>query len=198
MEIKYLKQYLNQPRHLFTLNILQSVTLRPHWSDIPLVSLASMMFSVWLGLCTTIMEQKKWLESYTKSCNRDSHWLLNWYLQLENLCPNASKVMDPLCKLKFITIRDIGFIKSISTLSSCLQDQVLIFQTISDFLVLNYINEPMSCFACNDVSLAMRHLPAPKHHNCGVPGNIHEAHFSFRPSRSSVSDDSTTFRRNKC
>jgi len=91
----------------------------------------------------------------------DSHWLWNWYLQLENICPNTSKVMDPLCKLKFITIRDIGFIKSISTLSSCLQDQVLIFQTISDFLVLNFINEPMSCFACNDVSLAMRHLPAP-------------------------------------
>ena len=136
----------------------------------------------------------RWLESYTKSCNRDSHWLLNWYLQLENLCLNASKVMDPLCKLKFITIRDIGFIKSISTLSSCLQDQVLIFQTISDFLVLNYINEPMSCFACNYVSLAMRHLSAPKHHNSG---NIHEAHFSFRPSRSSVSDDSTTFWQNK-
>ena len=100
------------------------------------------------------------MESYTKSCNRDSHWLLNWYLQLENLCPNASKVMDPLCKLKFITIRDIGFIKSISTLSSCLQEKVLIFRTISDFPMLNYINEPMSCFACNDVSLAMRHLPA--------------------------------------
>lgn len=82
------------------------------------------------------------LESYTKSCNRDSHWLLNWYLQLENLCLNASKVMDPLCKLKFITIRDIGFIKSISTLSSCLQDQVLIFQTISDFLVLTMSMSP--------------------------------------------------------
>ncbi|XP_015752838.1 PREDICTED: uncharacterized protein LOC107332619 isoform X2 [Acropora digitifera] len=161
MEIKYLKQYLNQPRHLFTLNILQNVTLRPHWSDIPLVSLANMMFSVWLELGETIMEQKKWLESYTyiKSCNRDSLWLLNWYLQLENLCLNASKVMDPLCKLKFFTITDIGFI--------------------------------------NDVRLAMRHLPAAAHHNCGVPGNIHEAHFSFRPSRSSVSDDSTTFRRNK-
>ena len=126
----------------------------------------------------------RWLESYTKSCYRDSHWLLNWYLQLENLCLNASKVMDPLCKLMFITIRDIGFIKSISTLSSCLQDQVLVFQTISDFLVLNYINEPMSHLAQSDVRLAMRH------HNCGVPGNIHEAHFSLRPSRSSVSDDS--------
>ena len=59
MEIKYLKQYLNQPRHLFTLNILQNVTLRPHWIDIALVSLASMMFSVWLELSTAIMKQKK-------------------------------------------------------------------------------------------------------------------------------------------
>ena len=109
--------------------------------------------------------------------------------------------------LKFITfiyprhwimsIRDIGFIESISTLSSCLQDQVLIFQTISGFLVLNYINEPMSRFACNYVRLVMRHLPAPLHHNSGVPGNIPEAHFNFRPCRSSVSDDTTTFRRNK-
>ena len=143
----------------------------------------------------------RWLESYTyiKSCNRDSLWLLNWYLQLENLCLNASKVMDPLCKLKFFTIRDIGFIKSISTLSSCLQykTKLLILQTISDFPMLNYINEPMSHLAYSDVRLAMRHLPAAAHHNCGVPGNIHEAHFSFRPSRSSVSDDSTTFRRNK-
>ena len=40
MEIKYLKQYRNQPRHLFTLNILRNATSILHWSDIPLVSLA--------------------------------------------------------------------------------------------------------------------------------------------------------------
>ena len=49
----------------------------------------------------------------------------------------------------------------------------------------------MSRFACNYVRLVMRHLPAPLHHNCGVPGNIHEAHVNFRPSRSLVSDDET-------
>ena len=49
----------------------------------------------------------------------------------------------------------------------------------------------MSRFVCNYVRLAMRHLPAPLHHNCGVPGNIHEAHVNFRPSRSSVSYDET-------
>ena len=59
MEIKYLKQYLNQPRHLFTLNILRNVTLRPHWRDIPFVNLVSMKFRVWLEFGRTIMVQKK-------------------------------------------------------------------------------------------------------------------------------------------
>ena len=46
----------------------------------------------------------------------------------------------------------------------------------------------MSLFVCNDVSLAIGHLPAALHHKCDVPGNIHDAHINLRLFRSLVSD----------
>ena len=46
----------------------------------------------------------------------------------------------------------------------------------------------MTHFVCNDVRLAIRHLPAALHHKCDVPENIQDAHINLRPFRSLVSD----------
>lgn len=91
--------------------------------------------------------------------------------------PRVSSLLDTL-----------DSIESLGASSSCLQDQVLIFQAISNFPLLKYVNEPMTHFVCNDVRLAIRHLPAALHHKCDVPENIQDAHINLRPFRSLVSD----------
>lgn len=91
--------------------------------------------------------------------------------------PRSSSLLDTL-----------DSIESLGASSSCLQDQVLIFQAISNFPLLKYVNEPMTHFVCNDVRLAIRHLPAALHHKCEVPGNIQDAHINLRPFRSLVSE----------
>ena len=86
-------------------------------------------------------------------------------------------------------LETLDSIESLGASSSCLQDQVLIFQTISNFPLLSYVNEPMSHFVVNDVRLAIRHLAAALDHKCDVPGNIHDAHINMRPFRSLVTDE---------
>ena len=91
--------------------------------------------------------------------------------------PRCSSLLDTL-----------DSIESLGASSLSLQDQVLIFQAISNFPLLKYVNEPMTHFVCNDVRLAIRHLPAALHHKCDVPGNIQDAHISLRPFRYLMSD----------
>ena len=73
--------------------------------------------------------------------------------------------------------------------SSNLQDQIAIFNTVSKFPLLNYVNEPMSHFVSAEVRSAIVNLPARMHHTCYVPNNIYEAYQNTSPYRSEVCDD---------
>ena len=92
--------------------------------------------------------------------------------------------IDCYCRLlenwRFITVRDTEF-----------------HHVIWSFIILS--PGAFSHFLCNDVRLEIRHLTAALHDNCGVPGNIHGAHFDLRPFWSLMSNDenTTTVRRNK-
>ena len=60
--------------------------------------------------------------------------------------------------------------------SSNLQDQVTIYQTVSNFPLLNYVNEPMSHFVCSNVKSAIAHLSDRIHAECDIPSNLYEAY----------------------
>ena len=55
--------------------------------------------------------------------------------------------------------------------------------------MLKYVGEPLPHFVCNDIRLAIRHLPAALHHKCNVLGNIHETHINLTLFGSLVSDE---------
>lgn len=66
-------------------------------------------------------------------------------------------------------------IETLSTSSSTLQDHILLNQTVSDFPVLFYVNEPMSHFLNSDVKTAVANLADRIHFECRAPHNMHEA-----------------------
>ena len=72
--------------------------------------------------------------------------------------------------------------------ASSLQDQIAIFNTVSKFPLLNYVNEPMSHFVSTEIHSAIINLPARIHHTCDVPSNIHKAYNNTSPYSSVVCD----------
>ena len=70
-----------------------------------------------------------------------------------------------------------------------IDDQIAIFNTVSKFPLLNYVNEPMSHFVSNEVCTAIINLPARIHHTCDVPSNIHKAYNNTSPYKSVVCDN---------
>ena len=73
--------------------------------------------------------------------------------------------------------------------ASSLHDQIAIFNPVSKFPLLNYVNEPMSHFVSNEERTAIINLPARIHHTCDVPSNIHEAYHNTSPYKSVVCDN---------
>jgi len=73
--------------------------------------------------------------------------------------------------------------------SSGLEDQIAIFNTVSKFSLLNYVNEPMNHFVSAEVRSAIASLPARIHNMCNVPSNIYKAYKNTSPYRSVVCDN---------
>lgn len=90
----------------------------------------------------------------------------------------------------FNSILDIlDGIDDLGASASSLQDQIAVFNTVSKFPLLNYVNEPMSHFVSSEVRSAIINLPARIHHTCDVPSNIHEAYNNTSPYKSVVCDN---------
>ncbi len=64
-------------------------------------------------------------------------------------------------------------IKTLSTSSSTLQDHILLKQTVDNFPLLSYVNEPMSHFLNGDVKIAVANLADRIHLECRAPHNMH-------------------------
>ena len=92
--------------------------------------------------------------------------------------PNYSSILDIL-----------DGIDELGASSSNLHDQIAVFNSVSKFPLLNYVNEPMSHFVSAEVRSAIVNLPARIHHTCDVPSNIYEAYNNTSPYRSVVCDD---------
>ena len=70
---------------------------------------------------------------------------------------------------KYNSILDIpNGIDDLGASASSLQDQIAIFNTVSKFPLLNYVNEPMSHFVITEVRSAIINLPARIHHTVHV------------------------------
>ena len=80
-------------------------------------------------------------------------------------------------------------IEELAVSSSCLQDHVTISQTVSNFPLLAFVNEPMSHLASADVRHVTSFLPDKIHHDCHVPVNVSDAHQRLSPFESFISDD---------
>ena len=91
--------------------------------------------------------------------------------------PNCNSLLDIL-----------DGIDELGVSSSSFQDQIAIFNTVSRFPLLNYVNEPMSHFVSAEVRSVIVNLPARIHHTCDVPSNIYVAYNNTSPYRSVVCD----------
>ena len=67
-------------------------------------------------------------------------------------------------------------VEELSTSSSSLQDQILLFQTVCHFPLLQFVNEPMSHFVNGEVRSAVSRLADRIHYECRVPNNIHKSY----------------------
>ena len=79
-------------------------------------------------------------------------------------------------------------IEDFGTSASCLQDHIMLFQTVSQFPILNFVNEPMSHFVTAEVRTAVTHLADRIHHECKVPDNLHQANINAIIFTSTVSN----------
>ena len=100
--------------------------------------------------------------------------------------PNYDSILDILDE-----------IDKLGASSSSLQDKLAIFNTVSKFSLLNYVNEPMSHFVSAEVRSAIVNLPARIHHTCDVPSNTYKAYQNTSPYRSVVCDNDSPELSNK-
>lgn len=77
-------------------------------------------------------------------------------------------------------------IDQLATSSSCLQDQILLFQTVCHFPMLFFVNEPMSHLVNGDVRAAVSCLADKIHSQCRAPDNMHESYIKGCPYTSTV------------
>ena len=80
-------------------------------------------------------------------------------------------------------------IETLGASASCLQDQVTIMQTVSNFPFLLYVNEPMSHLTCSEVRTATQHLQDTIHQQCNVPESVFLCYQAWSAYESLASDD---------
>ena len=64
-------------------------------------------------------------------------------------------------------------IETLGASASCLQDQVTILQTVSNFPLLLYVNEPMNHLMCSEVHTATQYLQDTIHQQCNVTHKLY-------------------------
>lgn len=67
-------------------------------------------------------------------------------------------------------------IEHLGTSASCLQDQLTIFHTVSNFPLLMFANEPMNHLTCPEVRTATQQLQDNIHQQCDVPESVYLAY----------------------
>ena len=80
-------------------------------------------------------------------------------------------------------------IETLGASASCLQDQVTIFQTVSNFPLLMYVNEPMNHLTCSEVRTATQYLQDTIHSLCNVPESLFLGYQAWTVYESLASDD---------
>lgn len=84
-------------------------------------------------------------------------------------------------RLKFAFLGKIwetldGIDQLVTSSSSCLQDQILLFQTVCHFPMLFFVNEPISHLVSGDVRAAVSSLADKIHSQCRAPDNMQESY----------------------
>lgn len=80
-------------------------------------------------------------------------------------------------------------IETLGASASCLQDQVTILQTVSNFPLLMYVNEPMHHLTCSEVCTATQYLQDTIHWQCNVPKSVFLWYQMWTVYESLASDD---------
>ena len=80
-------------------------------------------------------------------------------------------------------------IETLGASASCLQDQVAILQTVSNFPLLMYVNEPMNHLTCSEVHTATQYLQDTIHQHCNVPESVFLGYQAWTVYESLASDD---------
>lgn len=73
--------------------------------------------------------------------------------------------------------------------ASCLQDHITIWQTVSNFPLLMYVNEPMNHLTCSEVRTATQYLQDTIHQHCNVPESVFLGYQAWTVYESLASDD---------
>ena len=80
-------------------------------------------------------------------------------------------------------------LETLGASASCLQDQVTILQTVSNFPLLLYVNEPMNHLTCSEVRAATQYLQDTIHQQCSVPESVFLGYQAWSVYESLASDD---------